>query len=94
MEIELLEEDKNKLKIKILDEGHTLANALRKELHDQDHVVTASYNIDHPLIGEPVMHITTSGDVSPREALVKAANKLGEDYSKVKSEFDKTLEEL
>lgn len=93
MEIELLEREGNKLKIRIIDEGHTFSNALRKKLHQEDSVETAAYNIDHPLIGDPIMHIRTSGDVSPKEALVNAATSLGEDYSEARQKFDKALEE-
>lgn len=93
MEIDPLEEEGNKLKIRILDEGHTFSNALRKKLHQDDSVETAAYNIDHPLVGDPIMHVKTSGDISPKEALIKAATQLGEDYKEARQKFEDALEE-
>lgn len=92
MEIDLLEEEGKKLKIKVIGEGHSFCNALRKELHQDENVEMAAYNIDHPLVAEPVMHVKTSDDGSPREALIKASDSLAEDYAEVGEKLEKAFE--
>ena len=80
------------MKIKVIGEGHSFSNALRKKLHEDDRVETAAYNIDHPLIAEPVIHVTTEERKSPKSALVRAAKSLAEDYEEVGEKLEKALE--
>ncbi len=87
-----MEKEGTKMKIKIIGEGHTFCNALRKKLHEDDRVETAAYNIDHPLIAEPVMHVKVEKNKSPKSALVRAANSLSEDYAEVGEKLEKALE--
>ena len=75
MEIRVLEKTKNKLKIEVVGEDHTLCNALRKELWEDKNVEIAGYNMKHPLISEPEIVVETkSGD--PVKALLKAVDGL------------------
>lgn len=91
MEVELLEKEGTKMKIKIIGEGHTFCNALRKKLHEDDRVETAAYNIEHPLLSEPIMHVKTVSRKSPKRALIRAAKGLAEDYERVGKELEKAL---
>lgn len=81
------------MKIKVIGEGHTLANALRKKLHEDDRVETAAYNIDHPLLSDPIIHIKVSERKSPKRALVRAARGLAEDYEGIQKELERALEQ-
>ena len=80
------------MKIKVIGEGHSFCNALRTKLHEDDRVETAAYNIDHPLIGEPVVHVKTEERKSPKSALVRAAKALADDYEEVEEKLEKALE--
>lgn len=75
MEINILEESKNFLKIEIQGEDHTLANYLRGELWQDKTVKVAGYNIEHPLVSNPILTLETSSG-SPRRALVAAVERL------------------
>ncbi len=75
MEITILEESKNKIRFKLIGEDHTLCNALRKELWKDKHVTVAGYNVEHPMVSEPVMVVETSGE-DPRKALFRAVEGL------------------
>ena len=77
MEIEVLNDQKNEMEIRIIGEDDTFANLLRKMLHEDDHVQTAAYRITHPLTerNKPIFKIVTDGKESPAEALKKAATK-------------------
>lgn len=92
MEVELLEKEGTKMKVKIIGEGHTFCNALREKLHEDDRIETAAYNIEHPLISDPVMYVKTSERKSPKRALIRAAKKLAKDYEEMGKKFDRALE--
>ena len=75
MEVNILEENKNFLKLEIKGEDHTLANYLRKELWQDKDVNVAGYNVEHPLVSSPVLIVETSrGD--PKKALMNAIDRL------------------
>ncbi|OYT32679.1 DNA-directed RNA polymerase subunit L [Candidatus Woesearchaeota archaeon] len=88
MEIKIIEEKKNKIIFEITGEGHTLANALRKELWEDNKVKVAAYNIDHPQVGEPRFILETTGE-EPRKALTNAAKRLQKTMEKIKEEAKK-----
>lgn len=92
MEVELLEKEGTKMKIKIIGEGHTFCNVLRKKLHEDERVETAAYNIEHPLLSEPVMHVKVAKRRSPKRALIRAAENLADDYEEVREKLKKALE--
>lgn len=76
MEINILEDSKEKLEVEIKEETHTLLNALRKELWNDSHVKLAGYNIAHPLTAQPILIIETDGKESPKKALKSAIKRL------------------
>ncbi len=76
MEIRVLEEAKNRIRFEVKGEDHTLCNLLRKELWNNKHVTVSGYNIDHPLVSEPIMLVETDGKEDPRKVLIKAVDSL------------------
>lgn len=92
MEVELLEKEGTKIKVKIIGEGHSFSNALRKKLHEDERIETAAYNIEHPLLSHPVLHVKTAERKSPKRAIIRAANNLADDYQKFQKEFEKAIE--
>ncbi len=75
MELLIIEESKEKLKIGLKQETHTFCNILRKEMFNDAKVKIAGYNIEHSLTGYPVF-ITETESESPKTALLKAAERL------------------
>lgn len=92
MEVELLEREGTKIKVKIIGEGHSFSNALRKKLHEDERIETAAYNIEHPLLSHPVLHVKTSERKSPKRAIIRAAKNLADDYQEFQKELEKALE--
>ena len=86
MELEIIEEKKNRIVLKIKGETHTFCNALKKALLDDKHVKIATYKIDHPLIGIPEMIVETDGK-DPKKALKEASDRLSKIFNKFKSVF-------
>lgn len=87
MEVKILEEKKDRVKVEIGGEGHSFCNALRKELWNDKHVKVAGYTIEHSLEGKPVITIETDGEESPKTALKKAAERLEKNASEFKKKF-------
>lgn len=91
MEIKVIEDSKNRLIFDIKDEGHTLANMLRKELWQDKHVKAAGYNIKHPLDGTPQVIVETDGKESPKKALAAAVERMKKDNDELKKAFKKEI---
>lgn len=77
MEINVLEDTKNRLVFELKGEDHTLCNALREELVNDKEVEIAAYSIRHPLTSEPKFLLETK-KVAPRTALKNAVKRLEE----------------
>ena len=60
MALKIIENTKNRLKIKLVDEDHTLVNALRQELWNDSDVEVSGYRIKHSLVDSPELVIETS----------------------------------
>lgn len=86
MELNVLEDKKNKIIFEIKGEDHTFANMLRKELWNDSHVKAAAYNINHPIIGQPQFVLQTDGE-DPRKVLKAAAKRIQKQLSKIKDEI-------
>ncbi len=90
MEINILEDSKERLRVEIKDETHTIVNALRKELWNDPHVRLAGYNISHPLTAQPILTIETDEKKSPKKALREAIKRL----SKINENLLKQIKDL
>ncbi len=90
MEIKILEEDSKKMRFEVTGESHTLCNALREELLNDDHVKIAAYRIKHPLINAPEFLVETDGKEEPKKALTSAAKRL----KKLNDEFSEEIKKL
>ena len=89
MEIKILDDKKNKLMVEIKGVDHTLCNAIKREIWNDNHVKVATYSINHPQIGVPKMIVETDGKVSPRNALLSAVQRLQKNNTKFKKNFTK-----
>lgn len=74
MELNILESKKHRIVFELRGADHTLCNALKQELWNDENIKVAAYNINHPLVGVPKFIVETSGDA--KEALVAASQRL------------------
>jgi len=86
MEINIIEDKKNKLVFEIKGEDHTFSNLLRKELWNDKHVKASAYEIDHPLVGQPKFVLQTDGE-DPKKTLKAAAKRVEKQLDKLKDEI-------
>lgn len=68
--MKVITDKRKELEIEITGETHTLCNALRKALMEDEDVEAAAYVIEHPIIGEPKLQIKAK---NPKKALKTAA---------------------
>jgi DNA-directed RNA polymerase subunit L len=90
MEINVLEDSKNKLVVEIKGEGHALCNALKTEIWNNKAVKVTGYNIAHPLVGIPKLVIETSSG-NPRQILADAAKAVKKDAESFLKSFNKVM---
>ena len=90
MEIEIIEDKKNKLIFNVKNVTHTFCNILKEELWKNNSVKVASYSIRHPLIGTPKFIIETDG-ADPRKVLIDAAQKLKKQFEKFEKDVIKEV---
>lgn len=88
MEIKVLEQEKNKLKIEIKGETHTLCNAIRNELWGEKSVEIAGYQIEHPMVSSPVLFVETEKE-DPKKTLINAAASLKKKNAELRKQLDK-----
>lgn len=91
MEVKILDDKKSKLVIEINGADIILCNALKTELWNDKHVKIATYSIRHPQISIPQMIVETDGEVSPKNALINAAQRMHKVNEKFKKEFSAAI---
>ena len=89
MEIQILEETKTRLVLKVDGWGHIITNALKSELWNDKNIKLAGYNIAHPLEGVPVLVVETNTSSNPRKSLNEAIKRLKKSNSMFLKEFKK-----
>jgi len=85
MEIKILEEKKNRLVFNIEGDGSTIANILKKELWNDEHVKAAGFNVEHPLINVPTFVVETDG-ADPKKTVSAAIKRIAKSVEKFKDE--------
>jgi DNA-directed RNA polymerase subunit L len=59
MELKILEKSDDEMKMEIAGESHTLLNMLKIILLEDERVHTASYDMKHVTVSEPILFIKT-----------------------------------
>lgn len=88
MEINVLEQSKQRLKFEIKGEGHTFCNILRKELWLVKAPEIAGYAIEHSLISQPVF-VVESDKQDPVALLTAAVDRLQKKTAELQEKFKK-----
>ncbi|MCH8003061.1 MAG: DNA-directed RNA polymerase subunit L [Nanoarchaeota archaeon] len=87
MEIDVVDDKKNRFVFEIEGMGHTYLNILKNELWNDSHVKVATYAIKHPQVSKPKFILETDGDASPRAALGSAVGRLKKLTERFKKEM-------
>lgn len=88
MEVKFLGKGKNKVRLELVGETHTFANAIRSELWNDSKTDNAVYEKPHPTLGNPVL-IVESEKGDPVEIIKKASKSLASKIKDIRSDFSK-----
>ncbi|MBT5021458.1 DNA-directed RNA polymerase subunit L [Candidatus Woesearchaeota archaeon] len=91
MEIDILEESKNRLVFELNGESHGICNALKKQLWQTKGVKLAGYTITHPLVGAPRIIIETESKLDPKKAVAEACKQIKKDIDAFEKKFVKEV---
>jgi len=86
MKIEVLENEDEKLKIK-LDTNLTLVNLLNDVLWRQK-VSVAAYKVEHPYLSKPVLLVKSK---NPKKSVLDAADQILEDLAAFRKQFNAAI---
>ena len=90
MELKILEKSDDEMKLEIVGESHTLLNMLKSILLEDERVHTASYDMKHVTISEPVLFIKTE-NADPIDVIKDAVAALIAECDEFISVFDKAV---
>jgi DNA-directed RNA polymerase subunit L len=90
MEIQLLDKDKDSIKIQIKDSDMTLISPLVKELLEDELVTEVKYTAAHPDLGFPTLYVKVSSG-KPQTALKRATKSLSNNFKEAKDKLAKEL---
>ncbi|MGQ9721111.1 MAG: DNA-directed RNA polymerase subunit L [Candidatus Jordarchaeum sp.] len=94
MKIKIVEKKDNELIIEIEGEGHTLCNAIKSILFEDEALVFAGYRIEHALLSKPVLYLKTNGKKDALVLLKETLEKLETNIEEFKEKFQKELEKF
>ena len=79
MNIKIIRVTKDEAEIEFLGEGHTFLNVLKYSLLQDPQVETATYDVKHPMISNPIFYIRTESK-DPLKALQDASLRLKDEF--------------
>lgn len=77
----------NAAKFTLQREDHTIGNILRMQLHRDEHVLFAGYQIPHPLEHRLIVKVQTNGRKTPVAAVEDALTALTDEYADIQEQF-------
>ena len=90
MELRVLKEEGKTLIVEVRGETFTLTNLVKEELWNDPNVSEAAEIKEHPYLAEPKIFVKVEKG-SPRNALIKACDRIIKKLDKFKEEFSKSL---
>jgi len=81
MELRVIEKTGDELRLEVAGEDHTFMNVLKGALLETEGVAAATYDVNPEQSGgqtEPVLSVTTEGDLDPLDAVADAAERVRE----------------
>jgi len=87
MQVKILEDKKEELKLELVGETYTLPKAIQNALKQDKTVELAVADIDHPLVSNPILIVKGK---NPKLSLKKALKTLNEDFSEFEKAFRRT----
>lgn len=80
MELRIIEQDKDRLKIEVKGENHTFCNLLRDELNNDKTVKAAGYRIEATFLSEPTFLIESNNPVKALNGAIERLRTKNENF--------------
>jgi len=93
LRLKVISRTPEELKIEVEGEGRTFCGLLGSVLLEDENIEFASYDIQHPLISNPVITVRTTKEKTPEEALKEAVEKILQRGKELNEGFNKALAE-
>jgi len=90
--LRLLKRSNNSIELELIGEDHTIANLIAKYAIKKPYVVYSSYIISHPLVGNPVIVLTTDGSRDPLDVVEETLHEIARDARELEKAFVDALE--
>ena len=90
--LRILKRSEKSVEIELVGEDHTIANLVAKYAIKKPYVVYSSYIISHPLIGNPVIVLTTDGSRDPLDVVEETLREIITDAKKLEEAFAEAFE--
>lgn len=90
MELELMEKEKDSIKIRFIDADMTIINPLVTELMNDKMVVDVDFWAGHPELDFPTLYVKVEKG-KPQTALKRAAKNLSNQFKQAKEKLQKQL---
>ena len=88
MEMNVIEQKKNRFQASFPGADHTVCNVIATELWADKTVKVAAYTIDHPLVGKPKLLVETEGK-DPVDAIADSCKRVKKMNAEVLKSIDK-----
>ena len=91
MEIQVIENERDTLRIALPKGEETILIPLVESLQAEEKVVEARYYVGHPFLDRPTLYLKTKGE-KPQATLKRVLKDLADTYGDVLADFDKKAE--
>ena len=79
MDLKIIRVTEDEAEIEFLDQGHTFLNVLKYALLQDPDVESATYDVKHPMISNPIFHVKTKSK-NPLKAVREASLRLKDEF--------------
>lgn len=86
MEVKILQDDSNRLDVMLKGEDLGLAKLVVEKLLESKSVTFAAADVEHPLIGNPIIRVQAK---DPKKELEKAVDAVEKDFEKLEKQLQK-----
>ncbi len=93
MEIQVLENERDTLRIALPKGEETILIPLVEALQAEEKVLEARYYVGHPFLDRPTLYLKTKGE-KPQATLKRVLKDLADNYGDALTEFDKKAEKV
>ncbi len=90
MDVNVVEESKNRFVFEILSHDHTVLLLLKEQLQDNDDVSLLTFSVGHPETGKPLFILETKKE-DAKKLFLESLNEIEKNLQKLQRDFEKKI---